>query len=76
MRGIKTNTTPQEQQAHGKYAHAGSRTRVTSMGGLYDAATLHAPCRYGLHVKTNLFKDNETCRANFQRLSHAAAASH
>ena len=23
-------------------AHAGSRTRVTSMGGLYDAATLHA----------------------------------
>ena len=25
-----------------KTAHAGSRTRVTSMGGLYDAATLHA----------------------------------
>ena len=25
-----------------KHAHAGSRTRVTSMGGLYDAATLHA----------------------------------
>ena len=24
------------------YAHAGSRTRVTSMGGLYDAVTLHA----------------------------------
>ena len=24
-------------------AHAGSRARVTSMGGLYDAATLHAP---------------------------------
>ena len=23
-------------------AHAGSRTRVTSMGGFYDAATLHA----------------------------------
>ena len=23
-------------------AHAGSRTRVTSMGGLYDAATLRA----------------------------------
>ena len=23
-------------------AHAGSRTRVTSMGALYDAATLHA----------------------------------
>ena len=26
----------------GKGAHAGSRTRVTSMGGLYDAATLRA----------------------------------
>ena len=25
-----------------KDAHAGSRTRVTCMGGLYDAATLHA----------------------------------
>ena len=25
-----------------KDAHAGSQTRVTSMGGLYDAATLHA----------------------------------
>ena len=25
------------------HAHAGSRTRVTSMGGLYDAATLRAP---------------------------------
>ena len=25
-----------------KNAHAGSRTRVTSMGGLYDTATLHA----------------------------------
>ena len=25
-------------------AHAGSRARVTSMGGLYDAATLHALC--------------------------------
>ncbi len=27
-----------------KHAHAGSQTRVTSMGGLYDAATLHALC--------------------------------
>ena len=26
-------------------AHAGSRTRVTSMGGLYDAATLRARVR-------------------------------
>ena len=28
--------------AQHKHAHAGSRTRVTSMGGLYDAATLRA----------------------------------
>ena len=42
MRGAETNLTPRKQQAHGKYAHAGSRTRVTSMGGLYDAATLRA----------------------------------
>ena len=28
-------------------AHAGSRTRVTSMGGLYDAATLRAPVHFG-----------------------------
>ena len=42
MRGVETNMTLRKQQAHGKYAHAGSRTRVTSMGGLYDAATLRA----------------------------------
>ena len=51
MRGIKTNTTPQEQQAHGKYAHAGNRTRVTSMGGLYDAITLRA--RAAKHLATS-----------------------
>ena len=31
------------QHLHRAYAHTGSRTRVTSMGGLYDAATLCAP---------------------------------
>ena len=31
----------------GVNAHAGSRTRVTSMGGLYDAATLRALCFHG-----------------------------
>ena len=30
-------------KAQRQHAHAGSRTRVTSMGGLYDAATLRAP---------------------------------
>ena len=35
---------PLRHRIHEQYAHAGSRTRVTSMGGLYDAATLHAPC--------------------------------
>ena len=38
--------TPNESNTHPKRinrnAHAGSRTRVTSMGGLYDAATLRA----------------------------------
>ena len=29
-------------------AHAGSRTRVTSMAGLYDTVTLHARCAAGL----------------------------
>ena len=29
-------------QGSSSNAHAGSRTRVTSMGGLYDAATLRA----------------------------------
>ena len=39
-------------------AHAGSRTRVTSMGGLYDAATLRAPlhasatCAYSCACRT------------------------
>ena len=31
-----------------KNAHAGSRTRVTSMGGLYDTATLHALAHHKL----------------------------
>ena len=35
--GANGKGTPSE-----KSAHAGSRTRVTSMGGLYDAVTLHA----------------------------------
>ena len=30
--------------SHPEVAHAGSRARVTSMGGLYDTATLHALC--------------------------------
>ena len=33
-----------QRETRSKIAHAGSRTRVTSMGGLYDAATLQAPC--------------------------------
>ena len=39
----KTNVVP-AYTAIATNAHAGSRTRVTSMGGLYNAATLHAPC--------------------------------
>ena len=37
---IETDTQAQLLQND---AHAGSRTRVTSMEGLYDAATLRAP---------------------------------
>ena len=33
---------PTPDASHISNAHAGSRARVTSMGGLYDAATLHA----------------------------------
>ena len=36
----------------GKDAHAGSRTRVTSMGGLYDTATLHALVFKCTHART------------------------
>ena len=37
---------------HKRTAHAGSRTRVTSMGGLYDAATLRALLMWRLPVWT------------------------
>ena len=36
-----------------RHAHAGSRARVTSMGGLYDAATLHAPHVHGWYHLSN-----------------------
>ena len=36
-----------------KTAHAGSRTRVTSMGGLYDAATLHVLMPIHLSLPSN-----------------------
>jgi hypothetical protein len=36
---------------HMRTAHAGRRTRIASMGGLYDTATLHAP---PLHSKKRL----------------------
>ena len=38
----KPTFLPRRPEENNKYAHAGSRTRVTSMGGLYDAVTLHA----------------------------------
>ena len=42
---------PCSQTAGGtSHAHAGSRTRVTSMGGLYDAATLRAPVASRMHT--------------------------
>ena len=48
-----------EQDPHDN-AHAGSRARVTSMGGLYDTATLHA-LRLGSAVRIN--KDYATSAA-------------
>ena len=44
-------------QGSSSNAHAGSRTRVTSMGGLYDAATLRARCRWE-RKKSYCFLDN------------------
>ena len=42
-------------------AHAGSRTRVTSMGGLYDAATLHVLLAAPQHsVEELLLGDNRS----------------
>ena len=46
-----------------EHAHAGSRTRVTSMGGLYDAATLRA-----LMFSTLLFTSYEQIRDMGYRL--------
>ena len=46
-------------------AHAGSRTRVTSMGGLYDAATLRA---------LTAFVKERMSRA--ERISHATCLAH
>lgn len=52
--GFELKSEEAEEGGIRKTAHAGSRTRVTSMGGLYDAATLHAllmPCdRQSLHI--------------------------
>jgi len=42
-----TDETSTDGQDGNKHAHAGSRTRVTSMGGLYETATLHALCSLG-----------------------------
>ena len=41
---MMASDTGKQQGGKASNAHAGSRTRVTSMGDLYDAATLHAPC--------------------------------
>ena len=42
----------EEKRERRRDAQAGSRTRVTSMGGLYDTATLHAPCERNPVAKT------------------------
>ena len=50
--GASHVTWPQLGRATTKTAHAGSRTRVTSMGGLYDTATLRALLMWGLPTET------------------------
>ena len=52
-----------------KYAHAGSRTWVISMGGLYDAATLHAPCHAGPRVQMSR-DSNVVARGRCQCCTH------
>jgi hypothetical protein len=58
---------------HETYAHAGSRTRVTSMGGLYDAVTLHALNWFHFQKCRNKVVRSATCHvphlANFFPMS-------
>ena len=42
LRGLARSHSATPQHLHSTNAHTGSRARVTSMGGLYDAATLCA----------------------------------
>ena len=53
-----------------KTAHAGSRTRVTSMGGLYDAATLHVLMRMPLSSPLHFVC---VCDSVEQRARHRAS---
>ena len=52
------------------HAHARSRTRVTSMGGLYDAATLHALLHKGPYLDKGDFWYSEllapTAKSHFR----------
>ena len=57
--------------------HAGRRTRVISMGGLYDAATLHARCVsergrkfYGYWQITCLCDSNKHVSASTLKIEH------
>ena len=48
-------------------AHAGSRTRVTSMGDLYDAATLRAPAALFYAFVANMVNNISISRIGAQR---------
>ena len=74
---------PSQRQAEGanQNAHAGSRTRVTSMGGLYDTVTLHARdnvrCFLLFHLWTtvnHLLICNDFAQPAFQRTFNCSGA--
>ena len=55
-----------------KYAHAGSRTRVTSMGGLYDTVTLHARDYISKSFSIYVWKGNwSEAKWSHQALEHS-----
>ena len=54
-----------------KTAHAGSQARVTSMGGVYDAATLHALMFPFARIAQHKYEATTAERGDAKRLSNA-----
>jgi hypothetical protein len=61
--GTENSTSRDKYSIHlANAAHAGSRTRVTSMGGLYDTVTLRAPMRPPLQNRRGFTGDCTKCK--------------